>query len=298
MKKRLIVIAVIILALFAGYKIFIRPGGKTSGQSEASREKDIKDLEQKVLSFNIDGRTAKGVKQWHLEGDSAEIMDDEVHFNDLKAVAYGDNVTINLKSDTGIYRKEKGEVELKGNVKVVSDDGVVLTTESAKWSQVTKEISTEEDVRIEQGKMIATGKGGHANSDEMKAMLKKDVTVTIEPDTKVWCDGPLNVNYAKNIAIFYNNVKVKDKDGELFSDKLSVDFDPTTKKIAQVTAEGNVKLRKGKSYTISQKAIYRESTKSAKLIGKPRVIIDPQELEKAVQSEEYELPGQTSRKEN
>jgi lipopolysaccharide export system protein LptA len=174
-------------------------------------------------------------------------------------------------------------VELIGNVRVVSDDGTVLVTDSAKWSQITKDISTESDVRIEHEKMIATGRGGVANSDAKKAMLREDVTVTIEPDTQVDCEGPLEVDYNGNKAVFYNNVRVKDRDGELFSDKLTVNISPETKKIAQVVAEGNVKLRKGKSYTMSQKAIYTESTRSAKLIGKPRVVIDPGELEEVVE---------------
>jgi len=206
------------------------------------------------------------------------MVDDKIHLHDLKAVAYGDNATVNLTSDTGIYDKDKGEVILIGNVEVVSDNGFVLTTDKANWSQLTKEISTDSVVHINRQGMSAVGKGGMANSEEKKAVLHENVMVVMEPHTKVNCDGSLEVDYNENTAIFKKNVKVQDKDGKLFSDKLTVNFDPETQKLAQVVAEGNVKVKRGKSYTLSDKAIYTESTKSAKLLGKPRVIIDPEEL--------------------
>lgn len=235
-------------------------------------------LQQKILSFTMDGRSAKGVKQWRLEGNSAEVINEAIHLKDLVAVAYGDNVTINLTSDEGVYHKDKGVVELVGNVKVVSDNGTTLTTDKAFWSQETKEISTESFVRIESAEMIATGTGGMANSDEKIAMLKKDVTVKMEPKTEVKCVGSLEVSQAENRAVFHDKVEVTDKDGNLFADKLTVEFDPDSKKIKRVIAEGNVKVAKGNSYTLSDKAEYTEGTKSAKLTGSPRIIIDSEEV--------------------
>lgn len=279
MKKKVLWTVVIICAAAALWTSRSFFGGKAVPEKAASEKAGEGDgLEQKILSFTIDGRSPKGVKQWHLEGTSAEIKGEAIHLNDLVAVAYGDDATVNLTSDSGIYAKEKGEVELIGNVKVVSDSGFTLTTEKAKWSQLTKEISTDDIVHITGEGMKAVGKGGTANSDEKTATLNKDVSVEMEPDTKVDCKGSLQVDYSKNIAVFHEDVEVEDKDGRLFSDKLTVEFDPETKKLAQVTAEGNVKVWRGKSYTISEKAIYTESTKSAKLLGRPRMIIDPTEL--------------------
>jgi len=126
--------------------------------------------------------------------------------------------------------------------------------------------------------MKAVGTGGMANSDEKRARLNKDVTVTMEPNTTVNCDGALEVYYNDNMATFYDNVRVKDKDGNLFSDRLTVEFDPESKQLDRVVAEGNVKVKKGKSYTVSEMAIYTDSTKSAQLLGKPRIIIDPDEI--------------------
>jgi len=282
MKKKIIgAIAAVVLAFVAWNWYNGIGSGEKSGTSEAVKGADnMADLEQKVLGFTIDGRSPKGVKQWTLEGKSAEIVGDIIHLYDLSAVAYGEDVTVNLTSDEGIYRKDKGEVTLIGNVNVVSDDGLTLATESATWSQVTKEISTDDIVRIKRSEINAIGKGGMANSDERKALLEKEVTVVMEPDTEVYCDGPLEVLYSDNKAIFHNNVKVKDLDGKLFADTLTVEFNTETKRLSQVTAEGNVKLKRGNSYTLSEKAVYTETTRSAKLLGRPRLIIDPDEISK------------------
>ncbi len=278
--KKTVIFLVIIAIIAVAWICQKQYSGKTQVRrtAQAGDTEGAKDLEQKVLSFTIDGRSPKGAKQWHLEGKSAEIKGEDIYLNDLEAVVYGENVTANLTSDAGIYNRGKGEVELVGNVKVFADDGFILTTEQARWSQMTKEIFTDAVVHIKREGMSAVGKGGMANSDEKTATLRENVMVIMEPATKVNCSGPLEVRYNDNVAVFHRDVKVEDKDGKLFADKLTVNFDPETQKLAQVVAEGNVKVRRGKSYTISEKAIYTDSTKSAQLLGKPRVIIDPEEL--------------------
>ena len=251
------------------------PVERTKNAEEAKPQAE---LEQKVMSFTIDGRSAKGMKQWKLEGVSADIIGEDIHLNDLKAVAFGDDVEINLTSDRGIYRKKKGEVELIGNVKVVSSDGSTLETETAVWSQTTKNITSQDMVKVSGNGMVAIGLGATANSDDKVASLLKDVKVAIEPNTKVRCDGSLTVGYDDATAIFLDNVVVKDKDGNLFADKLTVYFDKEKQQLAKVVAEGNVKVKKGNSYSVSEKAVYTETTKTAQLLGRPRIIIAPEEI--------------------
>ena len=282
MNKKIIISAVIALSVVS-VSYMVRNEANDSKKGAVVLKKDSgqgKELEQKILAFSIDGRSPKGAKQWHLEGDSAEIIEEAIHLQKLRGVAYAEEDTIRLIADAGIYRKDPGEVELIGNVEVLSDGGIALTTERAKWSQETEEISSDQEVTIVKDNMSATGMGGMANSDEGKAVLYKDVRVKIEPSTKVRCDGSLDVDYGNNVAVFHDNVFVEDHEGKLFADTLTVEFDPGTKRLNQVIAEGNVKVKKGDSYTVSEKAIYSESTKSAKLLGRPRLILDPEQLSK------------------
>ncbi len=254
----------------------------SSARDEKSAEMEVpgkNDIDQKVMSFSVDGRSPIGVRQWHIEATSAEITgEEEIVLNMLKAVAYADETAVFLTSNTGVYHKDAGEVELIGNVEVVSEEGFKLKTERAKWSHKDKKISTDEIVEITREGLVAVGKGGMADSENKRAVLFSDVSVTMVPETKVRCNGSLEVSYTDNKAIFRDNVVVEDKDGSLSSDKLTVDFDPVTQKLARVTAEGNVKIKRGNSYTLSEKAVYTDSTRSAKLEGNPRIIIDPTEL--------------------
>ncbi|NQT32866.1 MAG: LPS export ABC transporter periplasmic protein LptC [Candidatus Omnitrophica bacterium] len=278
-KKKIYIIIVIVLVAFVWIYSGVNKRKTEKSQKIGEGPKSFEQMKQKVLGFTIDGRSSKGSKQWHLEGKSAEIVGDEIYLKELTAVVYGEDNTVNLTSDTGVYRKEKGEVDLVGNVVVTADRGFKLTTDHATWSQITKEISTDAFVNIKQDTLSAVGKGAMADSDNRVAVLNEEVTVEIEPHTSVYCDGPLKVDGNKDVAVFQNNVKVVDKDGKLFADKLTVELDPETKNITRVIAEGNVKVKKGRSYTLSEKAIYTDSTGSAQLIGRPRIIIDPEEIQ-------------------
>ena len=246
----------------------------------AEEEKAVRDLSQKIYQFTMDGRTAKGVKQWHLEGKAAEIMGSNINLDNLDAIAYSDKYTVKISSDSGIFHRDKSEVELIGNVKVTSDEnGAVLTTDRAVWSQTTREVVTDSIVNIVQQDMHMTGKGAKANAFDKTAKFLSDVTVDLEPSTRITCDGSLDVSFDDNKAIFHKNVRVVDKDGIINSDKMTVFTDPLTRKVAQVIAEGNVKVVKGNSYSICERATYTDGTRSVQLLGRPRIVIAPEELQ-------------------
>lgn len=276
---RIFVIVLLLSGLVGGASLYKwRVDRQEQAESQAQENREEEALKQKMLTFSIDGKTASGVKQWHLEGKAAEMIDDEIHLQDLDAIAYGDEFTVTLTSEKGVYRRKEGEVELFGNVRVLTEDGSLLTTERAKWSYNTKEITTDSLVDIKREDMHAIGTGARANNLEKTAVLLKDVTVEMEPATIIKCDGPLEADFGENIAIFRNNVRVQDKQGNLLADVMKVYIDSESSKISKVEAEGNVKLLKGKSYTLCEKAVYTDGTGSVKFIGKPRVVIAPQEL--------------------
>ncbi len=273
---------ILLLLLFAAVWVFymnIRINRTADFSTDAAQDDTRVAVKQKMLAFSIDGRTSKGIKQWHLEGKAAEIVDETIYLKDLNAEAFGEKFTIHLSSNEGIYHRDRSEVELNGEVRVSSDDGTVLITDRALWSQITKDITSDTLVRIERQDMIATGIGGHANSEKKIAVLLKNVTVKLEPATLIVCDGPLEASFAENKAVFSNNVNVKDNDGELFSDRLTVYIDQETGRIKEVVAEGNVKLIKGESYTLCGKATYTDGTASVKFVDRPRVVIAPAEIE-------------------
>jgi len=279
MVRKSIKAAAVAAVIIAGSSYFYRPGQITPDPPARGASDVPAEMEQNVTAFSIEGRSPKGARQWNLSGESAKIVGDDIHLNSIEAVVYNDESVVNLSSDSGVYRRITGEVQLLGNVRVFSGEEFTLLTESARWVQEEKVIRTDDIVKISREGMDAVGKGGSANSDEKWARLNSEVSVFIPPDTRVRSDGPLEVRHDENVAVFRDNVIVEDKEGRLLADVLRVEFDPGTKKISRVIAEGNVKVKKGNTYTLSEKAVYTEGTKSAQLLGRPRVIIDPAEIE-------------------
>ena len=70
-------------------------------------------------------------------------------------------------------------------------------------------------------------------------------------NTIITCDGEAEFDYAKNLAYFKDNVKVKSADGDIDADKITVNLNPGTKKIIDIIAEGNVKITQ--SYNAPEK---------------------------------------------
>jgi LPS export ABC transporter protein LptC len=279
MVRKSIKVAAAAALIITGASYFYRPEKITQAPFGKEAADASSGLEQKVTAFSIEGRSPQGARQWNLNGESAEIVGEDIYLNSLSAVVYNDESVVNLSSDSGVYRRTTGEVELIGNVRVFSGEEFTLLTDSARWVQEDKIIRTDDIVEISREGLEAVGKGGSANSDEKWAKLNSEVRVFISPDTRVRSDGPLEVRYDENVAVFRDGVIVEDKEGRLLADMLTVEFDPETKKLSRVTAEGNVKVKKGNTYTLSEKAVYTEGTKSAELLGRPRVIIDPAEIE-------------------
>jgi lipopolysaccharide export system protein LptA len=142
----------------------------------------------------------------------------------------------------------------------------------------------------------ATGARGQPNLNEIT--LNKDVTVNINPDAKsglkdkivITCDGPLQIDYAKNVATFKDNVKVDTQDNLIYSDLMDVYFlkqetpgqataaaDTNAAmmgtKIDKIFCKGNVKIVRGENTSYSEEALYTAADKKITLTGRPKLIL-------------------------
>lgn len=261
-------------------------------------------LEQKILSFELANYADNGIKKWSLKGDSADILAEIVNLSNIHMVTY-DEPKINLTALLGSYDKKNREVSLYKEVEVLTSDGVMLTTDYLKWDGKTDTITTDEPVRMIKSDIVADGVGALAMPQMKKIILDKDIVVELttkvindmEPnfgkerssvsDTKkaakvmITCNGPLVIDYEKNVAVFEDNVIVDDNRGKIYSDRMEAFMDPVTKNIFKVVAEGRVRVVRGQDSTYSEKAIYTTEDQKIILIGKPRIYISPpDEIEK------------------
>lgn len=266
-------------------------------------------LEQQILSFDLSNYGADGIKKWNLKGDSADILAEVVNLNNINMETF-DAKKMTVTSVRGAYNKSNKEISLYEDVVVVTADGAELTTDYLKWNGLTDSIVSDKPVRIVRSDVIADGTGATAFPQMKRVILNKDVTVRlatdmvrdmdmnmsldeVEPEGEsqeparviITCDGQLEIDYEKNIAIFEDNVLVDDSKGKIFSDRMEAFLDPVTKDIVKVVAEGDVKVERGEDSTFSQKAIYTTADRKITLVGRPRIYIHSTEEMDKIESE-------------
>jgi len=256
---------------------------------------DAKESDQQVGDFSLSGFGDKGKKSWDLAGKSADIFSEVVKLKKVVGNNYAQNDTINLTADNGDFNKKSGLVHLQDNVIITTASGSKLTTDTLDWDRKQQIVSTLDRVNFARADMHLSGQGAQGQTGLKQMMLDKDVRLDILALDKqvgkkekivIICDGPLDVDYEKNIAIFNNNVKVEKSDLIIYSDKMEVYFTPKqqnkgavgdlagiSSSLSKIIALGNVRIIRGENISYSQKAIYTAIDKKITLTGKPQIII-------------------------
>lgn len=282
-----------ILALLFFLTVLVSTVDAAVKKNPKGREIDnSQEAEQKMMDFSLAGYTQNGKKSWEVKGNSADIFSDIVRLTEVNADVYGEEENINLVGDKGAYDKTNGKMHLEDNVVITTASGGKLTTDSLDWDRASQKVTTEDIVNIQKQNIKTTAKGLEGEPNLRKVYLKEDVQVEIEEEsggqtlaqpnleqpnkqpTVITCQGPLEIDYAQQIATFNNNVKVNQQEqGDMFSDKMEVYFDFKQKKILRAKAMGNVKIVKGENISYSEEAIYSASDKKMTLTGSPRLVI-------------------------
>lgn len=271
---------------------------KTPKQAENNADAD-----QQISEFSLSGFGEKGKKSWDLSGKSADIFDNIIKLKDIVGNMYGEKEDVKLTADRGDFDKESGKIHVEQNVVITTSSGGRLVTDSLDWDRANEVVSTKDVVNIKKETMETTARGALGRPNLNKMALEKEVTVKISPQapekeelvsadnaTIITCDGPLEIDYEKNIATFKNNVKVDRVDSQIYSDTMDVYFavkkdnsgaagkdgkDPLLMgtSIDRIVARGNVKTVRGENITYSDEAVYTALEKKVTLIGRPRLII-------------------------
>jgi LPS export ABC transporter protein LptC len=274
---------------------FLGFGKRQSPPPKISSTEEIKDVatesesDQKILTFNLAGFDEAGRKKWEIEGRSASFFGDLIKLDGVVTKAYGKEDSLTLTADEGTYDKANNRVHLEKNVVAISESGAKLTTNSLDWDANLETVTTEDYVKVEKDNLESAGTGAVGQPNLKTVQLNEDVTVNIYPKqgtqqpTVITCKGPLVVDYQNNIATFNEEVKVKDKEGEIYSDKMDVYFTTSgepapggeTKqmKIIKIVCIGNVKIVRGENISFSQEAVYTTSDRKVILTGEPKLVI-------------------------
>lgn len=261
------------------------------------------DSDQQINDFSLAGYGEKGEKTWDLAGKSADIFTEVIKLQEVNGNLYGKEEDVNLTAKQGDFNKVDGKVHLEKDVVITTSTGAKLTTDTLDWDRKAKKVATEDVVNIERDNMVVEGQGAEGEPDLKKVALKKDVTLDIYPEnmdkaiaqasgekTTITCDGPLEIDYDKNIAVFYNNVKVERPDSTIYCDVMDIYFLssgdkeklPETagetpglmdNKIDKIVCRGNVRVQRGENTSYSQEAVYSAAQKKLILTGRPKLVI-------------------------
>jgi LPS export ABC transporter protein LptC len=271
------------------------------------QKKKQEESDQQISGFSLAGYGEKGKKSWDLSGKSADIFTEVVKLQEVVGNLYGEEEDIKLSARKGDFNKTDGKVHLEDNVVITTSTGAKLTTDSLDWDRKNQLVTTSDPVNIQKDNMVTQATGAKGEPNLKKVALEKDVTVNINPVNPdqngpevdkekivITCDGPLEIDYDKNIATFNNNVKVERTNSVIYSDKMDVYFTSPGKtnaepkdtnegakmpqimgasKIDKIVARGNVKVVQGENVSYSEEAIYNASDRKIVLKGRPKLII-------------------------
>ncbi|MDD5669533.1 MAG: LPS export ABC transporter periplasmic protein LptC, partial [Candidatus Omnitrophica bacterium] len=185
------------------------------------------DPQQEIKDFSVAGFGEKGKRNWDMTGKSADMSDSTIRLNDIQGNLYTDTEKVRLSADKGNFDKTQETVHLEKNVVITTDSGAKLTTDSMDWDRKKQLIETKDVVNLEKGNITSVAQGATGRPDLNKFNLEKDVRVTIDPASSekrqsvdgneivINCDGPLEVDYQNNVAVFKNNVTVEMRESRI-----------------------------------------------------------------------------------
>jgi len=280
--------------------VFVLSSGNSFAVETNRSVNETKDSDQQISDFSLSGFGDKGKKSWDLAGKSADMFNEVVKLKEVVGNHYAEKDNINLTADNGDFNKISGVVHLENNVVITTSSGAKLTTNSLDWDRKQQIVSTLDKISLQRSDMNLTGEGAKGQTALKQMELEKNVRLDIEPLDKqkgkkqkivIICDGPLEVDYEKNIAIFNNNVKVETSDLIMYSDKMQVYFIPKKEEtnkdevnkdqgsiamsssIDKIIAQGNVRILRGENTSFSQEATYTALDKRIVLTGRPQIEI-------------------------
>jgi len=242
------------------------------------------DAPQQFQGFDLIGYGEGGQKSWDVKGDTADIVGNLIKLTNIIANSYGDDM-MNLTAKNGTLDKISGNMHLENDVVITTDTGARLLTDSLDWEKANDLVRTEDEVTIIRDDMTAIGTGAKAHPNLSTAQMNKDVTVHLNTEPKspqgrmmtITCDGPLEIDYQKQIAVFNINVVAIDVDRKLKTDRMELFFDKVTNKITEVICIGNVVINHGENTSYSDRAVYKAGEQKVLLSGRPKLVFYTQD---------------------
>lgn len=138
--------------------------------------------DQVITDFHLT-ETASGKKEWNMSARKAYIYDSRglIETDSMEVGFYDEEGRIKstLVADRGIINRGTDDMEARGNVIVTSNSGVTLETEKLNWISKSRQIVSDDSVRVVREGDILTGVGFRGEPDLGSFEIMKDMKATI-----------------------------------------------------------------------------------------------------------------------
>lgn len=140
--------------------------------------------DQQITDFVL-RETDEGALAWVLQAETAEVFEqrNEIRASNLSVDFYDEEGEVSsvLTAREGTIHRRSNAMQARGDVVVRSRDGRVLETQTLQYSPATQRVSTDDFVRIIDGRNVLTGYGLESDPDlrEGTFEIKRDVQATV-----------------------------------------------------------------------------------------------------------------------
>lgn len=248
MIKRFLVVSAAFIVFYLGviqFQLFLAQ--RRDEKAKVVGKEAVEDPSHRVYSFSFSKYATTGNKEIEIEGDSADVFTKSVLLKNVIAKAYAEESPVTITADQGMIDKATSIVHLEKNVVATTENGTRLLTETLDVLPNKKMLETADRAEVKRDNISIEGLGARGDSRLKKVKFKQKVTVIVKnPESKagtptvITCDGPLIVDYDKNIARFHDNVIAADERGKLRADSMDVYYNKDSRRIAKIVAVGNV----------------------------------------------------------
>lgn len=263
-RKFILVTIVLVLAYGAliQWKLWWRTRAGANAASQGDEE--TRPATQRVYSFSFSKYNSSGERELDIAGDSADIFTRNVALMNVIAKAYAEESPVTVTADQGTFDKVTGNVYLRTNVVATTENGARLITERLDIHPSQRQIETDIAAKMKKDNIDIESTGAASDSELHKVTFKKKVTVVIqdpkaksEIPTVITSEGPLVVDYKRNIAHFSDHVIAEDAKGKLTADYMDVFYSSGAHRVTKIVARGNVIVESVEgNTTYSDTAVY------------------------------------------
>jgi len=138
------------------------------------------DYRIKEVHLQEEGR---GSTRWHLDAEYGEIFEEQGKTVMRKVVVRVEEPTRvwTVSADEGDMLRDSKDVDLRGNVVLVTSDGLRLETEHLAWAAKEQRAWTNDPVTIYRSGVVVSGQGFESRVNEEATTIKGRVRAVVTP---------------------------------------------------------------------------------------------------------------------